>query len=243
MQSVLQSPAPESQQLEDRSEGVDVDAKLLELGLDPSDFNRYYNPPVDRCQSISRVLLDDFRQAIGNDRVDLETALFEWEIKRGPFFITHLLCARIGKWPFISYQFTQPAFKDLQNVESKLREISDWILPSLYGALGAVLFSLSRVLSALSPNPPFNRFMIRLMAGAFAGFATVKFFTPDVASSVGLGWLVSFGQLLLAFLAGYAVESLLKLLTDGVSRVRLTWAVPDRAARRTTDGNDKLFEP
>lgn len=197
----------------------DTDRRLKELGLDLAKKSMHYDPPPEQCQKISDVLLQDLKTEVFAEGVDLDTALFEWEVKRGRWFVTHLLCARTGEWSKIAYYFTQPSFANLTEVENLLQEVSSWLLPSLYGALGAALFSLRMLLDPHYPNPPLYRFLIRAIAGAFAGFAVVRFVTPDVANAFGLTWLVSFGHLALAFLAGFAVEILLKELADRTLRI------------------------
>ena len=85
-----------------------------------------------------------------------------------------------------------------------------WYLPALYGALGAMLYYMRRILDPTIPDPPAIRILHRTALGAFSGVVVTWFWAPDqletAASSVGLTVLT------LAFLVGFGIEVLFALL-------------------------------
>lgn len=101
-----------------------------------------------------------------------------------------------------------------------------WILPALYGALGAMIFFGRGFLNPDLPDPHWMFFFARLSVAAFAGIAVGWFFEngikiEGVTTSGG-----SPGVLLLAFLFGFALdvffallERLVSLSTDAVNRI------------------------
>jgi hypothetical protein len=110
----------------------------------------------------------------------------------------------------------------------RLREginfLGSWMLPWLYGMLGAVIFHMRQLLDPCRPNPSWLRFSYRIVLGGFAGIILVWFWTP---SSQHLGppafaTLTSFG---LAFLVGFstdfffqALDRLVNSLTQAVGQ-------------------------
>jgi hypothetical protein len=86
----------------------------------------------------------------------------------------------------------------------------EWFLPGLYGALGAVLYYMRRILDPNVPDPPLSRVLHRMFLGSFAGIIVTWFWAPDLkiddAGSVGLTTFT------LAFLVGFGIEVLFSLL-------------------------------
>lgn len=103
------------------------------------------------------------------------------------------------------------------DLEQRFIVVSAWWLPSLYGALGAMVYTLGFMLSRIHPDPKFFRSIVRLMMGSLAGVTVVNFFTPEIATMVYLP-VKSFGLLAIAFLAGFSVEVVLELLRNLVNR-------------------------
>jgi hypothetical protein len=102
----------------------------------------------------------------------------------------------------------------------RLREginfVGAWMLPWLYGMLGAVIFHMRQLLDPDRPNPSWLRFSYRIVLGGFAGIIVVWFWTP---SSQKLGppafaTLTSFG---LAFLVGFSTDFFFQALDRLVS--------------------------
>jgi hypothetical protein len=91
----------------------------------------------------------------------------------------------------------------------KLREgmtvLGSWVLPLLYGMLGAVIFHMRRLLDPTVPDPSWLRFAYRIVLGGFAGIILVWFWTPSSqkVSQPEFATLTSFG---LAFLVGFSTD-------------------------------------
>jgi len=104
----------------------------------------------------------------------------------------------------------------------KLREgmtfLGVWVLPLLYGMLGAVIFHMRRLLDPTVPNPPWQRFAYRIVLGGFAGIIFVWFWTPSSLklSQPAFATLTSFG---LAFLVGFSTDVFFQALDRLVDRL------------------------
>lgn len=87
-----------------------------------------------------------------------------------------------------------------------------WYLPALYGALGAMLYYMRRILDPTIPDPPAIRIAHRTALGAFAGVIITWFWAPSAevsqqgVSNIGLTLFT------LAFLVGFGIEVLFALL-------------------------------
>jgi len=83
--------------------------------------------------------------------------------------------------------------------------LSAWLLPLLYGMLGAVIFHMRRLLDPAVPNPSWLRFAYRIVLGGFAGIIFVWFWTPSSPklSQPAFATLTAFG---LAFLVGFSTD-------------------------------------
>lgn len=118
---------------------------------------------------------------------------------------------------------------DVSNID-KLDEfivtLNLWVLPALYGALGALIYFGRGFLNPDIPDPHPMFFFARLCVAAFAGIAVGWFFEngikiEGITTSGG-----SPGVLLLAFLFGFALdvffallERLVSVSTDAVNRI------------------------
>ncbi|MBK8211977.1 MAG: hypothetical protein IPK78_20595 [Rhodospirillales bacterium] len=83
--------------------------------------------------------------------------------------------------------------------------LGSWVLPGLYGMLGAVIFHMRRLLDQSLPNPSWLRFTYRIVLGGFAGIILVWFLTPSsqTLSHPAFATLTAFG---LAFLVGFSTD-------------------------------------
>lgn len=101
-----------------------------------------------------------------------------------------------------------------------------WILPALYGALGALIYFGRGFLNPEVPDPHWMFFFARLCVAAFAGIAVGWFFENGIKIEGVTTSSGSPGVLLLAFIFGFALdvffgllERLVSLSTDAVSRL------------------------
>ena len=116
----------------------------------------------------------------------------------------------------------------------RLREgitfVGSWMLPWLYGMLGAVIFHMRQLLDANRPNPSWLRFSYRIVLGGFAGIILVWFWTP---SSQKLGppafaTLTSFG---LAFLVGFSTDFFFQALDRLINSLSQAVGQPSTSTR------------
>lgn len=86
-----------------------------------------------------------------------------------------------------------------------------WILPGLYGSLGAVIYLMRRVLDPSLPSPTWIRFPFRVILGGFAGIIVVWLWGPSTGKSTQPVF-ASLGSFGLAFVIGYSTDVLFQLL-------------------------------
>ncbi|MGB0659573.1 MAG: hypothetical protein ACPGNV_05275 [Mangrovicoccus sp.] len=81
-----------------------------------------------------------------------------------------------------------------------------WYLPALYGALGALLFTMRSFLNPVFPDPPFLTVVLRVVLGSFAGVVLGWFMTPELSQSIGSISGVRLSLLTIAFLCGFGID-------------------------------------
>jgi len=93
-----------------------------------------------------------------------------------------------------------------------------WVLPALYGMLGAVIFHMRRLIDPRVPNPSWLQFTYRILLGGFAGIILIWFWTPSPQklSQPSFATLTSFG---LAFLIGFSTDVFFQALDRFVTYV------------------------
>ena len=96
-------------------------------------------------------------------------------------------------------------FSHVYRLRDGMNFLAVWVLPLLYGMLGAVIFHMRRLLDPAVPNPSWQRFAYRIVLGGFAGIIFVWFWTPSSPkpSQPAFATLTSFG---LAFLVGFSTD-------------------------------------
>ena len=101
-------------------------------------------------------------------------------------------------------------------LRDSMRFLASWVLPALYGMLGAVLFHMRRLLDPNQPNPSFMRFAYRIVLGAFGGIIAVWFWMPQATklSQPEFATLSTFG---VAFLIGFSTDVFFQALDRLVS--------------------------
>lgn len=93
----------------------------------------------------------------------------------------------------------------IRGISAVLGPYALWILPALYGAMGAIMFQMRMILNPLLPNPPLPRLIHRIALGALAGMVLAWFFAPgtklgDEVSGIG------FSLFTFAFLFGFSLD-------------------------------------
>jgi hypothetical protein len=117
--------------------------------------------------------------------------------------------------------FTKENVVELQTAQITLTAILKYILPILYGALGASAY-IVRTLASEIKDSTYSlgstiRYQLRFYLGAVAGLSIAWFTSDPKAAEASAGILQSLSPLALAFLAGYSVELLFSLLDRIVS--------------------------
>jgi hypothetical protein len=97
------------------------------------------------------------------------------------------------------------------NLSQKTDVVGRWWLPGLYGALGAIVFTMRSLLNPIHPDPKPERVALRVSLGAFAGTSIAWFWTGSPAEGLNFASL-SLGLLTIAFLFGFAIDVFFALL-------------------------------
>ncbi|MFG5382602.1 hypothetical protein [Yoonia sp. R2-816] len=105
-----------------------------------------------------------------------------------------------------------------------------WILPALYGAMGAVMYHMRYVLDPLMPHPSLIRLLHRVVLASLAGIVLGWFYAPgsaieQAATSVG------FSLFVVSFLFGFSLDIFFAMLDRFV-------AFSERAVRDATKRTD-----
>ncbi|MGB3338519.1 MAG: hypothetical protein WBA73_15200 [Devosia sp.] len=127
-------------------------------------------------------------------------------------------------------------FPEFELVADRLRYTVNiyglWLLPALYGALGAALFYLRMVLDPLQPSPQFRRVIHRVTVGGFAGVIIAWIWAPSAQIS-GEFQNIGVNLFFVAFLVGYSIDIFFAVLdrlvvsvTASVGRIGTAQASP-----------------
>ncbi|MGO7171387.1 hypothetical protein AB9F47_30505 [Rhizobium leguminosarum] len=90
-------------------------------------------------------------------------------------------------------------------VSHKIGVLSQWILPGLYGALGALIFYLRQILNPILPDPPFEKIVHRVALGGFAGIIFAWFWAPK-PDAMGDFNVLTINSFTVAFLIGFSID-------------------------------------
>jgi hypothetical protein len=104
------------------------------------------------------------------------------------------------------------------SVTDRLRLVGLWILPGLYGALGAMIFYMRAILNPLLPDPPLARIVHRVALGAFAGVIIAWFWAPAAQKAVEFA-NIGFNLFGVAFLIGFSIEVFFAFLDRAVASI------------------------
>ena len=160
------------------------------------------------------------------DRIDIVSALCKWEatLSYDSGIFKGLNYAGIGCCDIKSCKLEEDEAKVIRSVNIKLRLCDTYLLPLLYGLIGAMIFSLRNLANEVKTYT-FNSFSrtnytTRLFLGAFAGLAIGWF---GDASAINFETeTYSLAPILLAFAAGYNVEIFFLAIDRYIKNVRKT---------------------
>lgn len=126
--------------------------------------------------------------------------------------LTTIWRARMGADEQVDPQRKKAAFQNMRQDLAGLLDLTNrWYFPLIYGALGAVIFSLSRHLNVTLSSPPLETTILRVLFASFAAISISMIFIPSSAFSIGQEISPAF-MFLVCFIFGYSIESFLKLL-------------------------------
>lgn len=86
-----------------------------------------------------------------------------------------------------------------------------WILPGLYGAIGAMIFHLRMILDPLIPNPSRSRIAHRIVLGSLAGMVLAWFWVPETRFGAELSG-IGFSLFALCFIFGFSLDIFFAML-------------------------------
>lgn len=95
------------------------------------------------------------------------------------------------------------------DIQTRRMVFSGWVLPFLYGLLGASVYLMRSLLNVAVGNLQFFPVILRLALGGIAGLVIGWFSIPAPGSTVPAISSIPFG---VAFLAGFSIEALFALL-------------------------------
>ncbi len=102
-------------------------------------------------------------------------------------------------------------------IQARMALLNGWILPFLYGLLGASVFLMRSLLDPTTPNVGFFPALLRLALGGIAGIIIGWVWVPAASKTADIAAItaVPFG---LAFLTGFSIDILFSLL-DRLNRM------------------------
>lgn len=127
----------------------------------------------------------------------------------------------------------------LSRVNQVLSMYTLWILPAIYGALGATIYFMRSILDPLLPDPPTGKILLRVALGALAGIILGWFWTPDSVATNEIG-SVGFSLFGMAFLLGFSIDvffvMLERLVTIGKNFFNAVGASENKASAKQGTG-------
>jgi len=98
-----------------------------------------------------------------------------------------------------------------------------WVLPALFGLLGATVFQMRAILNPMVPEPSPERLVLRLALGCFAGISVFWVFGP-APQGIAEGTSSGIGAFGLAFLLGFSIDIFFTTLDRLIGAVSQTLA-------------------
>jgi spore maturation protein SpmA len=107
--------------------------------------------------------------------------------------------------------FSQPTSALSYQIQTSMAALSGWVLPFLYGLLGASVFVMRDLLNPRTPTLGFFPTLLRVALGGIAGIIIGWFWIPTASKTADVASITSvpFG---LAFLTGFSIDVLFSLL-------------------------------
>jgi hypothetical protein len=100
---------------------------------------------------------------------------------------------------------------NVSTLKTTIEVVGLWVLPGLYGALGAMMYFMRWFLNQMRPNPEFGRVVLRVSLSTFAGIAVGWFWSPALSDNLAPNE-ITLGVLAIAFLVGFSIDVFFALL-------------------------------
>ena len=119
----------------------------------------------------------------------------------------------------VAAPMVSPISYEILKLEKWSSSLGLWVVPALYGLLGAVVFQMRAILDPLIPDPPLERLLIRFSLGVLAGvsitwlFASTPGATPAKLVEAQSVNTTLFG---VSFLLGFSIDIFFTLLDRAV---------------------------
>ena len=208
----------------------EIRTRLEKFGLEYDPLKRSYDeltaqkPPGDQVQVAKlKGQLEDLDSRVRVDTISASTnfaVLRNWNVAKYLLLWTSTeeIIANAQQDPnptYFLWVFTPENVVEMQTAQIILTALIKYILPILYGMLGAATY-IARFMANEIKDATYSleskiRYQLRFALGAVAGFS-IAWFTSDVKQAESVGVLQSLSPLALAFLAGYSVDLLFSLL-------------------------------
>ena len=118
-----------------------------------------------------------------------------------------------------AYDYNYPMWSAIYQTRNKVGLLTTWLLPGLYGLLGACVFLMRRMLQCDGSTRRVDvralgvlAILLRLALGGLAGIIVGWFALPTGATSTSSALAISSLPFGVAFLAGFSIEGLFSLL-------------------------------
>jgi hypothetical protein len=90
--------------------------------------------------------------------------------------------------------------------EHAMTIIGTWVLPAIYGALGALVYYMRQFMNPLRRDPNGTKVIMRVSLGALAGILLAWFWTTTSVSDSLTVPNIGLGTLTFAFIIGFSIE-------------------------------------
>jgi hypothetical protein len=207
--------------------GAATPDRRVALGSPPNSAPPAANSYHEAAAAAARTNQGDLR-----DICDQRPAIPSSAGKTYPEWVT-LMASQIGDEQCFSARLglllklpdTVPLFFGIQTT---IAALNGWVLPFLYGLLGASVYVMRMLLDPRAPYLGFAPALLRVALGGMAGIIIGWFAVTSGSKASGLGALsvIPFG---LAFVAGFSIEVLFSLL-DRVNRALSDSTLASRAS-------------